>query len=228
MLFIAEIGLNHNGNFNLTYELVRQAASSGADIAKFQLGWRARAGEMNQITPEILEHIIQCCAHFEIEPLVSVFTKEAWEMAKNAPFKRWKVASRTVKDNPDLVGKMINSGKETLVSLGMWDKDSLPFGKPENVRYLWCKACYPAHPWDLTDMPKNFTSSPYAGYSDHSIGLDVPLLAIARGAEIIEKHFTLDKSDVTIRDHALSATPAEFSQLVQIGRAMRKDVEIGV
>ena len=40
MIFIAEIGMNHNGNFNLCYELIKQAKLSGADIAKFQLGWR--------------------------------------------------------------------------------------------------------------------------------------------------------------------------------------------
>ena len=41
MLFIAEIGMNHNGNLDLCNELVRQAKWAGADIAKFQLGWRA-------------------------------------------------------------------------------------------------------------------------------------------------------------------------------------------
>jgi sialic acid synthase SpsE len=46
VLFIAEIGLNHNGNFGLLYELIKQASSSGADIAKFQLGWRANKDEI--------------------------------------------------------------------------------------------------------------------------------------------------------------------------------------
>ena len=41
LIFIAEIGLNLNGNFGLLFELIKQAAWSGADIAKFQLGWRA-------------------------------------------------------------------------------------------------------------------------------------------------------------------------------------------
>ena len=50
----------------------------------------------------------------------------------------------------------------------------------------------------------------YIGYSDHCLGISNCLLAISRGAKIIEKHFTLDKSDTTIRDHTLSATPDEF------------------
>ena len=44
---------------------------------------------------------------------------------------------------------------------------------------------------------------------------------------MIEKHFTLDKSDTTIRDHALSATPDEFAQLVYIGRQISKTVDLG-
>ncbi len=49
MIFIAEIGMNYNGNFNLCYELIKQAKYSGADIAKFQLGWRDKPGEINQL-----------------------------------------------------------------------------------------------------------------------------------------------------------------------------------
>ena len=49
MIFIAEIGLNHNGNLDLCHELIRQAKLAGADIAKFQLGWRAKKDEINHI-----------------------------------------------------------------------------------------------------------------------------------------------------------------------------------
>ena len=45
MLFIAEIGLNHNGNFSLAYEMIRQVKAAGADIAKFQLGCRDQASQ---------------------------------------------------------------------------------------------------------------------------------------------------------------------------------------
>ena len=49
MIFIAEIGMNHNGNMGLIFELVKQASLSGANIAKFQLGWRCGKGEINQL-----------------------------------------------------------------------------------------------------------------------------------------------------------------------------------
>jgi sialic acid synthase SpsE len=228
MLFIAEIGLNHNGNFGLVYELVRQAASSGADIAKFQLGWRCGAGEINRIDEGVLAHIIRCCDHVEIEPMFSIITDEAWELAKKFEFKRYKIASRTVNDNPALVEEIIATGKEVFISLGMWEGEGLPFDHADNVKYLWCKSNYPAHPWELASLPKDFTRTPFAGYSDHSVGLAVPLLAISRGAQVIEKHFTLDKSDVTIRDHALSATPLEFAELTRTGREIAKCLNLGV
>jgi sialic acid synthase SpsE len=53
-------------------------------------------------------------------------------------------------------------------------------------------------------------------------------MAIMRGATIIEKHFTLDKSDTTIRDHALSASPSEFRHLVELGNAIKSNLDIGV
>ena len=59
-------------------------------------------------------------------------------------------------------------------------------------------------------------------------GIETCLLAISRGAKIIEKHFTLDKSDNTIRDHALSATPEEFRNLVTLGREINKKISKGL
>ena len=77
-------------------------------------------------------------------------------------------------------------------------------------------------------MPKDFVKSNFDGYSDHTIGIDTALLAIARGAKIIEKHFTLEKSNTTVRDHTLSATPKEFYQMTQIGTEMSKKIYLGV
>ena len=98
----------------------------------------------------------------------------------------------------------------------------------KNISYLWCLSKYPTEPKDLKNFPKNFKKSNYDGYSDHSIGIETCLIAISRGAKIIEKHFTLDKSNTTIRDHTLSATPKEFKLLVDIGRDISKKINIGI
>ena len=190
MKFIAEIGLNHNGNFDLIFELIKQAKYAGADIAKFQCGWRQGTDELNHMNPERLQKIKKWCDYFDIEFMTSVFTNEAYELVKNLSPKRYKIASRTVIDQPDLVKKISKAEEEIIISLGMWkDHSRLPLDPKEysNIKYLWCKSLYPTHPWDLEDFPKDFKSSIYFGYSDHSIGIETCLLAIARGAQIIEK-----------------------------------------
>lgn len=228
MIFIAEIGLNHNGNLDLCHELIKQAKWSGANIAKFQLGWRSNENEINNITFEVLNQLIKTCDYYDIEFMASIFNEEAFELSKKINLEKFKIASRTLVDNPNLVEKILKLNKPTFVSLGMSDKENLPFKDYDNVHYLWCKSKYPTLPWDLVDLPKDFKNSKFDGYSDHSIGIEIPLTAISRGAKIIEKHFTLDKSDTTIRDHSLSATPDEFRTMTTIGRSIFKNNLIGV
>ena len=228
MKFIAEIGLNHNGNLDLCHELIRQAKWAGADIAKFQLGWRAKKDEINHISLEALKQIVESCNYYDIQFMASIFNEEAFELSKKINQDKFKIASRTVVDNPALVEKILKLNKPTFISLGMSDKENLPFKEYDNVHYLWCKSKYPTFPSDLVDLPKDFKNSKFDGYSDHSIGIEIPLTAITRGAKIIEKHFTLDKSDTTIRDHSLSATPDEFRTMTTIGRNIFKNNSIGV
>lgn len=184
--------------------------------------------EINAIDKNVLTDLKNWAEYFEVELMFSVFTQEAYELIKPFNFPRYKIASRTVKDDLELVKRIVDEGKPTYISTGMWEDKNLPLVGFPNVHYFWCKSKYPSTPWDLLDLPKNFINSPYVGYSDHSIGIDTALLAISRGATVIEKHFTLDKSNVTIRDHALSATPQEFLLLSQIGREMYKKIKLGV
>ena len=229
MIFIAEIGMNYNGNFNLCYEMIKQAKLSGANIAKFQVGWRDGPGEINQLDKKKIQKIINWCKYHEIQPLFSIISDNAYKMIKNIKISKYKIASRSLKYNFELVKKIVkeNPKKEIIISLGMWNKKNFPF-KNKNIKYLWCVSKYPTFNEDLGKFPKKFTKGGFYGYSDHTIGIETCLLAISRGAKIIEKHFTLDKSDNTIRDHALSATPEEFRKLVEIGNEISKKIELGI
>ncbi len=222
--FIAEIGMNHNGNFGLFHELIKQASLSKADIAKFQLGWRDGPDEINNLNDENIENILKICNHYKIEPMFSIIKESSFEQIKKYNLQKYKIASRTVIERPKLVEDILSEGKETFLSLGMWDKEYKPFQKFDNVKYLWCKSKYPTAVWDLKNFPSKFSESGFFGISDHCIGYEVSLIAIARGANVVEKHFTLDKSDTTIRDHALSLLPDEFKKLVELGSEMHKIV----
>ena len=75
-------------------------------------------------------------------------------------------------------------------------------------------------------MPVSFSANAYFGYSDHCSGIEACLLAIARGAQFIEKHLTLNKTSQVIRDHVLSATPDEFARLTSTGDALARLVAV--
>ena len=159
--------------------------------------------------------------------MFSILKEESLELIKKFKPTKIKVASRTLKENLKLAKSIVDLKIETFMSLGMWDnKQNLPFNE-KNINYLWCKSEYPTFAQHLKDFPKNF-KYPIVGYSDHCIGIETCLIAISRGAKIIEKHFTLDKSENIIRDHALSATPEEFRQLVNLGTDIEKKINLGI
>ena len=217
--FIAEIGMNHNGNHDLIYELIRQAKRSGADYAKIQLGWRCGDGEINQLSLDDVERIRDWCHLFDIKFLSSIISEEALDIAVKLDLHEIKIASRTILENYALYKKICSSGKRVFASLGMWDGQKALIRGP-NIKYLYCVSKYPTFFPDLCDFPENFGDD-YHGYSDHLIGEAGCVLAACRGANLIEKHFTLDKSDTTIRDHALSATPDEFRNMVNLCQEIR-------
>jgi sialic acid synthase SpsE len=228
VLLVAEIGLNHDGNFDLAYELIRQAKLAGADIAKFQFGWRCRPDEINHIDADRATQLKSWCDYIGIEMFASIITEDALELAHHINMSRYKIASRTVIENPGLCEKILAEGKPTYVSLGMWEKREFPFGDPDgdHLHYIYCRSKYPTSPEDLAGMPERFHPRGFYGYSDHLRGIEACLLAIARGARYIEKHFTLNKTSRVIRDHVLSATPDEFRQLTELGRPLAKLVEV--
>jgi len=226
LTFISEIGMNHNGNFDLCYELIKQSKLSGADIVKFQLGWRDKKDEINHIDDSIIKKLIKISNYFEIDIMFSIISNNALETIKKFKMKHYKIASRTLKENLKLAKNIIELNKLTYVSLGMWKGKNLPF-KRKNIKYLWCQSEYPLYPWNIKQFPKKFDNK-IIGYSDHSVGIDLPILAVSRGAKIIEKHFTLDKSDTTIRDHSLSADPNEFRNMVNISREIAKKIALKV
>lgn len=228
MRIAAEIGLNHDGNFDLAYELIRQAKFAGADMVKFQFGWRCKANEINYINSERAVQLKSWCEYMEIEMFASIFTEEALRLAHQVELARYKIASRTVVENPALCERILAEGKPTYVSLGMWEKAGFPFGNPdaENLHYIYCCSKYPTLPRDLIAFPERFQPCGYYGYSDHLQGIEACLLAIARGAQYVEKHLTLNKTSQVIRDHVLSATPTEFRQLTELGKPLARLVQI--
>lgn len=233
MIIIAEIGINHNGNIHLAHELIRQARIVGADIAKFQFYdpdklFGPRGSQPNREAYEVAlkvtfgfdeaKRLKAWCEEEGIEFMASVFDLERFEWMEELGVRHHKIASRSVADR-ELCERILTTGKETFVSLGMWEGEEMPY-KARNARYLYCVSKYPCEYKDLK-LPRSFRESIYEGFSDHTIGIEASLVAVGRGARILERHFTLSKA-LEGPDHICSLTPDELATLVTYARLMEK------
>jgi sialic acid synthase SpsE len=221
MEIIAEIGQNHNGDMGLACDLIEAAHENGADVAKFQvydavgLFPPREANEWfdynckTELTRSQVEELARKCRDVGIEFMASAFDAKRVAWLDAVGVCRHKLASRSIGDRV-LVEAMAASGKPVLVSLGMWGRPTFPDLAGMKAHFLYCISKYPTPLEDvhLADVDFNV----YAGFSDHTLGLTAALAAMARGARIIEKHFTLDQN-MYGPDHAGSMTPAELKVL---------------
>ena len=221
MEIIAEIGQNHNGDMELARRLIAEAKAAGADVAKFQV-YSARdlfPKEGNEwfeynckteLSRADIEMLARECQDQGVEFMASVFDVERVSWLEAVDVRRYKIASRSVRDRA-LVEAVAGTGKPVIVSLGMWDEPFFPeFEASGGVGYLYCVSRYPTELADLNLADVDFDR--YLGFSDHTIGIDAPMIALSRGARVIEKHFTLDKQ-MYGPDHSGSMTPPELAAL---------------
>ena len=225
ILIIAEIGQNHNGEMEIAKKLISAAKEGGADIAKFQLydvdtifspsfEWYKETKETQLTKDQVLE-LADWCEKVGIEFMSSVFDTERVKWCEEIGTKRYKIASRSIYDK-QLIDAIAKTDKEIIASLGMYKGKEFPqIDTQGKVDFLYCVAKYPTLPEDLNFLEVDFNR--YSGFSDHTIGIEAALVAMARGAKIIEKHFTLDKN-MHGPDHAGSMEPQELRQMVELAR----------
>jgi len=246
-LIIAEIGNNHKGDFNLAERLIREAAAAGAAAVKFQT-FQAKHLVTNTMPVMVVAKGIHKTQRDRMESLQ--FSLAQWQKLKDlsdevgliflsTPFDEesvdllesmvsaFKISSGDLNNLP-LVRHIVTKKKPLIVSTGMADiveiESTLNIIPKDRVVLLHCVSLYP------TPMEKaNLLSIPFlqkqfnvpVGYSDHTIGITACMAAAALGAVVLEKHFTLDKTD-PIGDHKLSADPKDLRQLCENVRQIEK------
>ena len=163
------------------------------------------------------------CRKKNIMPLCSAWDIESVDfLEKEADLPSYKVASADL-TNHQLLARLAETKKPLLVSTGMSSeaeiKEAVALLKKLGTSYilLQCNSTYPAPFKDVNlkylDRLKEIGECP-VGYSGHERGIATAIAAVARGATVIEKHFTLDKS-LPGNDHKVSLLPEEFRAMVQ-------------
>ncbi|WP_027400288.1 N-acetylneuraminate synthase [Anaerovorax odorimutans] len=138
----------------------------------------------------------------------------------NIPF--WKIPSGEITNVPYL-NRIANTGKPVIMSTGMCTLEEVEFAVKllkENgsgeISLLHCNTEYPTPFKDVNLAAMNTLKRTFncrTGYSDHTLGIEAPIAAVAMGAEVIEKHFTLDKNMIG-PDHKSSLEPDELKKMI--------------
>ena len=245
-LVIAEVGINHEGDVNKALQLVGAAAAAGAELLKFQCHITEKEMVPTDMTPgaissEKLWDIIKRCELSEDEERrVQTYCAEKGLVYLSTPFSReaadrlnamgvpgFKIGSGECNNLP-LLDHIARFGKPMILSTGMNDldsvrrsvdvlKDRVPFA------LLHCTSMYPT-PYEkvrlgaITDLIGAFPGVPI-GLSDHSMNIWTCLGAVALGASLLEKHFTISRTWPG-PDTRISIEPDELKELIDGSRAV--------
>ncbi len=182
--------------------------------------------------------LIGYCKKKRIQFLSSPFDLFGVEMLDGLGLNIFKIPSGEITNLPYL-RKIGGLNKKIIMSTGMADlreiNDALSAlvkagTKKENITILHCNTEYPTPSEDVNllamlSIKKHFNTD--VGYSDHTLGIEVPVAAVALGAKIIEKHLTLDRN-MKGPDHKASLEPHEFAMMVRAIRNVEKALGSGV
>ena len=174
------------------------------------------------------------CKKRNIEFLSSPFDIESAKFLISIQVKRIKIASGEITNYP-LLKFIAKKNKKTILSTGMSSIKEIQESvrvlyknglSKKNLTLLHCTSSYPAdynevHLKAISLMKKKFKIN--IGYSDHTIGIDVPIAAVAIGATLLEKHFTLNRK-MKGPDHLSSLEPDEFTRMVKSIRIIEKSL----
>jgi len=238
---IAEIGNNHNGILERAFELIDLALDAGADAVKFQMRHLDQVYRQRTLRKDGedlgTEYVLDLLRRFELtvdehRQLADYCRKRAalylctpWDalsvdVLESFGVPAYKVASADLTNLP-LLDHLAQTGKPLILSTGMSMLEevnsTIAFLGKRNVQFvlLHCNSTYPAplHDINLKWIESLRDIHPLVGYSGHERGINVSLAAVALGAVIIERHFTLDRS-MEGPDHAASLTHPEFKRMV--------------
>lgn len=175
------------------------------------------------------------CEQIGIGFLSTPFDEDSIRFLDRLDMDFWKIPSGEITNYPYLV-QIAQTGRDIVLSTGMCEMDEiadamkvLEENGAGNISLLHCNTEYPTPYQDVNLLAMKQMRTAFkkqVGYSDHTVGIEVPIAAVALGAEIIEKHFTLDKN-MEGPGHKASLEPQELAQMVSAIRHIEKSLGDG-
>jgi len=241
-IVIAEIGENHLGNMAMAVRMIDEAAGAGADIVKFQSyrsidvspddperDWFAQV----ELTEAHHRDLQRAAAAAGVEFLSAPFSVErAILLCERLGLCKLKIGSSEMTNAPLL--QYVNGRVDDLfLSTGLATLDEVRAAvahltRVPRLHLLHCVSLYPTSDADANlraiEVLRQAFPQCRVGYSDHTVGIDAVCAAVALGATVVEKHFTLGKT-LPGTDHVISADPPEFAEMVR--RIRRIEVLLG-
>ena len=191
-----------------------------------------------ELSDKKMKKIIERCKELNIEYLTTAFDNKSLEKISNLNLNRYKIPSGEITNLPYL-RKIASFKKPIIMSTGMADLDEVSWAldklteagaNKKEITVLHCTSEYPC-PFKSVNLRAMKTISNTCGvnigYSDHTLGFEVAIAAVALGAKVIEKHLTLDR-DMYGPDHKASIEPIDFKKMVNSIRNIEKSLGDGV
>ena len=178
--------------------------------------------------------LLDYCRQKNIKFLSTPFDEDSIELLKSKGITIGKIPSGEVTNLPYLQA-MAKAFPQIILSTGMCDMQEIQDAlkvlldagtKKENITVLHCNTEYPTPMQDVNLKAMNHIGKELEieiGYSDHTLGIEVPIAAVALGATVIEKHFTLERN-MEEPDHRASLEPAELKAMVSAIRNIEQAV----
>ena len=238
-LVIAEAGENHCGDWGIAKKLIDAAARAKVDYVKFQLYDARAVSEQDperdwffrvQLPDNVWKDLADYARAQGVRPLCTPWGVEKAKAIHQVTPDAIKIASFHITDeavlayaNKHFKTVFLSTGMATLQEA---ERAVALLDQVEALYLLHCVSEYPLRPENanlrvMETLQDFFGKRVKIGYSDHTLGIQAAVAAAAMGAEVVEKHITLDKS-MEGTDHILSADPAELMEMVRQIRLVEK------
>ncbi|HYD74995.1 N-acetylneuraminate synthase family protein [Ramlibacter sp.] len=241
---IAEAGVAHFGSEEKAYRLVDLAADAGADAVKFQVfdvdalisgelpEWKDRLSSRH-LPYEAFRRIQAYCRDKGITFFATAHDEPSLDFLGTLQVPVYKVGSGEVGNWPFL-RRVASMGKPMIFSTGMYQRsqigealDAVRQAGNRDVAVLHCVTRYPTPPEEVSLGNMQWIRENHrvvTGYSDHTRGFHFPLAAVALGAQVIEKHITLDYDVPNAQDWKVSCGPSDLGVFIQ----QLREIEAGL